>query len=87
MYQLVCPVKYRRDVFAQEVEQTLKEVCIGIEECYEIHVIEIGADNNHVHFFIQSIPTYQPTQLANIIKGITAREIFTRHSHIKKRIL
>ena len=87
MYQLVCPVKYRRAVFTKEVEETLKEVCIGIAERYEINFIEIGADNDHVHFLIQSIPTYSPTKLANLIKGITAREIFKQHPTIKKNIL
>ncbi|MFT7538362.1 MAG: putative transposase, partial [Lysobacterales bacterium] len=50
MYHIVCPVKYRRDVFSKEVEKTLKEVCLGIKERFEINFIEIGADDNHVHF-------------------------------------
>jgi len=87
MYQLVCPVKYRRAVFTKEVEETLKDVCIGIAERYEVNFIEIGADDDHVHFLIQSIPTYSPTKLASLIKGITAREIFLRHPTIKKNIL
>lgn len=78
MYQIVCPVKYRRSVFTEEVENTLKNICIEIEKRYEIHFIEIGTDNNHLHFLIQSIPTYSPTKLANTIKDITAREIFKK---------
>ena len=50
LYHLVCPAKYRRDVFTKEVEATLKEVCWGISERYEIHYVEIGADEDHVHF-------------------------------------
>ena len=87
MYQLVCPVKYRRAVFTEEVEETLKKLCIGIEERYEIHFIEIGADENHVHFLIQSVPSLSPTYVVNMIKGITAREIFKLHPRIKKEIL
>jgi putative transposase len=57
MYHRVCPVKYRRDVFSKEVEKTLKEVCLGIKERFEINFIEIGAEDNHVHFILQSIAT------------------------------
>lgn len=87
MYQLVCPVKYRRAVFTTEVEETLKNICIGIEKRYEIYFIEIGADNDHIHFFLQSVPTYSPTNIANRVKGITAREIFKQHPEIKKNVL
>ena len=87
MYHIVCPVKYRRKVFTKEVELTLKNICVGIAQRYEIYFIEIGADNDHVHFLIQSIPTFTPTKLVNTIKGITAREIFKLHKNIKKDIL
>ena len=87
MYQLVCPVKYRRKVFSEEVELSLVEICKGIQERYEISFIEIGADSDHVHFFIHSVPTYSPTKLANTVKGIVGREIFKNHPHIKKDIL
>jgi len=30
MYHFVCPAKYRRVVFSEEVDKTLKEVCIEI---------------------------------------------------------
>ena len=76
MYHLVCPVKYRRKVFTDEVENTLKNICIEIEKRYEIYFIEIGADKDYVHFLIQSVPTISSKQLTQTIKSITAREIF-----------
>ena len=87
MYHLVCPVKYRRKVFSKEVENTLKNICLDIERRYEIYFIEIGADDDHIHFLIQSVPTFSPSSLANKIKGITARETFKQHPKIKKEIL
>ena len=38
------------------VENSLVEVCENISSRYEIHFIEIGADENHVHFLLQSVP-------------------------------
>ena len=60
MHHIVCPAKYRRAVFDPKVDQTLKEVCLGISERYEIDFIEIGVDEDHVHFFVQSVPMYSP---------------------------
>ncbi len=36
MYHLVCPAKYRKAVFTEEVEQELRAVCKEIEERHEI---------------------------------------------------
>ena len=44
-------------------------------------------DENHVHFLIQSVPSLSPTYVVNMIKGITAREIFKLHPRIKKEVL
>lgn len=86
MYHFVCPAKYRRAVFSKEVDQTLKRVCMEISERYEIEFLEIGTDKNHVHFLVQSVPTYSPTKIIQTIKSLTAREIFARHPEVKKKL-
>ena len=87
LYHMVFPAKYRREVFTPEVEETLKEVCIGIEKRYEIRFVEIGLEENHVHMLVQGIPTMPVTRLVTIIKSLTAREIFRRHPKIRKDVL
>lgn len=86
LYHLVCPAKYRRDVFTKEVEATLKEVCRGISERYEIHYVEIGADEDHVHFLIQSVPMMLPQGIVQITKSIIGKEIFKRHREVKRKL-
>ena len=56
LYHLVCPAKYRRVVFSQEVDSCLKEVCLEIAQRYEIQFLEIGTDNDHVHLLMRSVP-------------------------------
>ena len=51
MYHMVCPAKYRRAVFTPEVEPVLKEVCLAIEQRYEIKFLEIGTDQDPIHFW------------------------------------
>jgi putative transposase len=83
LYHLVFPVKYRRKAFSKEVEKTLIEVCIEISERFEINFLEIGNDEDHVHFLIQGIPKMPVSRIVQIIKSITAREIFAKHKEIK----
>ena len=67
MYHLVCPAKYRKAIFTDEVDHVLKDVCEEISKRYEISFIEIGTDKNHVHFLIQSVPLYSPKKIAQIV--------------------
>ena len=87
MYHLVFPVKYRRKVFTKDVEASLRDICLGIEQRYEIRFIEIGLEEDHVHFLIQSIPTMAVYEIVRTIKSLTGREIFRRHPKIKREIL
>jgi REP element-mobilizing transposase RayT len=84
LYHIVCPAKYRRKVITAEVSESLKEVCIGINERYEMHFIEIGVDEEHVHFLVQSVPMMRPKEIVQKIKSITGRKIFKRHPEVKK---
>ena len=86
LYHLVCPAKYRRVIFSDEVDNELREVCMEISKRYEIRFLEIGVDNEHVHFLIQSVPTYSPYRITQIVKSITAREIFKRIPSVKKQL-
>lgn len=84
LYHIVLPAKYRRTVFDAHVDSVLKTVCLEIQDRYQMKFLEIGTDKDHVHLLIQSVPTYSVTKIVNIIKSITAREIFKRCPHVKK---
>lgn len=68
------------------MNQVIKETCIEIGKRYEVNFLEIGIDKDHVHFLVQSVPTYSPVQIAKIIKSITAREILSRCPDVKKKL-
>ena len=86
IYHLVFPAKYRRAVFDENVDTVLKEACLGIEDRYQLKFLEIGTDKNHVHFLVQSVPTYSVTKIVTLIKSLSAREIFKRCPHVKKQL-
>jgi REP element-mobilizing transposase RayT len=86
IYHLVFPAKYRRAVFDAEVDNVLKSICLEIENKYQIQFLEIGTDKDHVHFLVQSVPTYSVTKIVTMIKSLTAREIFKKCPHVKKQL-
>ena len=86
MYHFVFPAKYRKSVFTETVDKKLVEVCNKIQDRFEIAFLEIGTDKNHVHFLIQSSPTYSPTKIVTIVKSITAREILKDCPEVKKQL-
>ena len=73
-------------MFTEEVDLALRDVCLEIGKRYEIVFIEIGVEKDHVHFLLQSVPSYSPTRLVKIVKSITAREIFKRVPTVKEQL-
>jgi len=86
MYHIVCPAKYRRAIFTDEVDNELKNICIDIAKRYEIVFLEIGVDRDHVHFLVQSVPMYSPKKIVQIVKSISARELFKRIPTLRKQL-
>ena len=86
MYHLVFPLKYRKSVITKEIGEVLKEICLDISERYEVHFIEIGYESNHVHFLVQSVPSYSISKMITMLKSITAKELFRRYPEIKAKL-
>ena len=87
LYHLVCPIKYRRSILSETFENSLVEVCKNISQRYEIHFVEIGVDDNHVHFLIQSVPMLSVKAIVQAVKSITAKELFRLHPEVKQKLL
>ena len=85
MYHLVFSAKYRRVVYDEDVDEVLKEICLNIERRYEIKFLKIGTNEDHVHFFVQSVPGCSVTNVDRVIKSVTAREILKRCPQVKKK--
>ena len=83
-YHLVFPVKYRRKVINGIISEYIKAVCLELGERFEIQFIEIGTDEDHVHFMVQSVSTQSVSNIVKLIKRLTAREVFKNYPEVKK---
>ena len=86
LYHLVFPLKYRRKAMTEEVGESLKNVCLEISYRYELQFLEIGYERDHVHFLVQSVPTYSVSKLVGLLKSITAKQLFLLHPEVKKML-
>jgi len=84
LYHLVFPLKYRKKVITNEIGESLKEVCIEISERYEVQFLEIGYESDHVHFLVQSVPSYSISEMVRMLKSITAKQLFKMHPELRE---
>ena len=83
-YHMVLCVKYRKWLVRGEVESFLLEVLKGVGERYEFALESVGCDGNHVHVFVGAAPRYSPSQVMQVLKSLTARQLFERFPDLKK---
>jgi REP element-mobilizing transposase RayT len=86
LYHVVLTIKYRREVLTDGVVKTFTKLCLEIQNRYDIHFIEIGTDEDHVHALIQSVPSASPSEIVQTIKSITAKQLFKQHPEVKRML-
>ena len=86
LYHLVFPVKYRKKIIEDHISNFIKDICIEISDRYEIQFVEIGTDEDHVHFLVQSVPTMSVDRIVRTIKSLTARMVFQSFPLIKEEL-
>ena len=87
-YHVVFCIKYRKNLFLkEEYVSTVKQICKDIENRFHLLFETIGFDEDHVHFLIESLTTtYSPAKIFQVVKSISAIELFKRHPEIKKEL-
>jgi putative transposase len=80
-------IKYRKDLFQDEniidfLKETLKQIGLRYYFVFET----IGVDENHIHLLVQSAPRYSPSRVVQIIKSISAKEIFKKFPEVEKEL-
>jgi len=87
-YHVVICIKYRKDLFLEErYVTTVKQICKDIEDRFHFLFETMGFDEDHVHFLIESLTTtYSPAKIFQVVKSITAIELFKRHPEIKREL-
>ena len=78
-----CP-KYRKMILKGNIGKYVAHVIYEIAERYDFEVVELAVMPDHVHLFVSAAPETSPAHLLQMIKSITAREVFKRFPGIKR---
>ena len=86
-YHLMFCIKYRKSLFLDDdVVDFFKDVLRKIGERYYLTFETVGVDENHVHLLVQSAPRYSPSRVVQIIKSISAIELFKKFPELKENL-
>jgi putative transposase len=83
---MVFVVKYRKSLIDKKVFEFFKEILKGIEERYYLKFHAIGHESNHVHLLVEARPRYSPSEIMQICKSVTAKQIFKEFPEIKEEL-
>jgi putative transposase len=85
-YHLVWAPKYRKRILIDQVAEYAKEVLHQAAESYDMGVDTLEVQEDHVHVFLEAAPKYSPSRIAQILKSISAREIFQRFPWLRRKL-
>ena len=85
-YHLVWIPKYRKQILAGELAQYTKEVLQRIADEYGFWVDTMEVMGDHVHVLLEAPPRYSPARVVQIMKSISAREVFQRFPQLRKQL-
>ncbi len=85
-YHLVWIPKHRKQIPDKEISDYIKEILGKIAEEYGFEIDTMKVTGNHVHIFVEALPRYSPAQIVQVMKSISAREVFRKYRKLKKEL-
>ena len=85
-YQFVWIPKYRKKLLTPEIADYTKELFERIAEEYGLIIDTREVVEDHVHIFLEAPPRLSPSRIVQILKGISARELFRQFPHLRQRL-
>ena len=85
-YHLVWIPKYRKNILNGDIAGYLKEVFNHIAEEYGFAIDTMEVVEDHVHIFLEAPPRYSPADVVQLMKSISAREMFKKYPKIRKQL-
>ncbi|MBI5151613.1 MAG: IS200/IS605 family transposase [Candidatus Pacebacteria bacterium] len=74
-YHFVWIPKYRREVLVGKIPVRLKEILEEIAKAYKFKIIAQEVMPDHIHVLVDAPPTYSPTKIVQLLKGISSKKL------------
>lgn len=85
-YHLILVVKYRRQVFTDEISERAKEIFSYIAPSYKIELVEWNHDKDHVHILFTGQPKTEMSKFINAYKSASSRLLKKEFPIIRQKL-
>ena len=85
-YHLILVVKYRRQVFTDEISERAKEIFEYIATSYKIELVDWNHDKDHVHILFKGQPKTEISKFINAYKSASSRLLKKEFPVIRQRL-
>jgi putative transposase len=85
-YHIVWTPKYRKAVLVGEIAQAVQDFLYRIAEAYDMEIDTMEVMEDHGHLFLSAPPRYAPARMVQILKSISARELFARFPRLRRQL-
>lgn len=85
-YHLILVVKYRRQVFTDEISNRAKEIFEYIAPTYKIELVEWKYDKDYVHVLFKGQPKTELSKFINAYKSASSRLLKKEFPTIRQKL-
>jgi putative transposase len=85
-YHFVWTPKYRKDLLTGELAEAVREILQSVAEAHDMEIDTMEVMEDHVHIFLSTPPRYSPARVMQIMKSISAREVFARFPWLRRKL-
>ena len=85
-YHFVWIPRYRKEVLTLEIADYAKQVFQRVAEEYDMIIDTMEVVEDHVHIFLEAPPRLSPARIVQILKSISARELFRQFPHLRRKV-
>jgi putative transposase len=85
-YHFVWIPKYRKRILAPEIAEYVKRVFQRTAEEYDMIIDMLDVVEDHEHIFLEAPPQLSPARVVQILKSISARELFRQYPRLRREL-
>ena len=85
-YHFVWIPKYRKRILTPEIADYAKQVFRKTAEEYDMIIDTVEVVEDHVHIFLEAPPRLSPSRIVQILKSISARELFRQFPRLRRQL-
>ena len=85
-YHMVFVLKYRKCLIDSKIFDHIIQILSGISERYYLNFQAVGCERDHLHILVEAAPRYSPSEVMQICKSITAKQLFKKFPELEEEL-